>query len=107
MRKLGLGMTLAVPLLFPPLAANDGPAKAGAFIGWCKDHAGGCADRIGSVEDSLVSNRDARYCAPVDGNIADGIAKVQLWLGAHAEESARDTDAAIADGWIALYPCKA
>jgi hypothetical protein len=100
-------MTLAVPLLFPPLGANDGPAKAGEFVNWCKDHAGPCADRIGSVEDSLVANRDKRYCAPKDGNVTDGIAKVQAWLAAHPEVSARDTDAAIADGWAALYPCQA
>jgi hypothetical protein len=107
MRKLGFGMTLAVPLLFPPLAADDGPAKAGEFVAWCNDHAGGCADRIGSVEDSLVASRDKRYCAPKDGNVTDGIAKVHGWLAAHPEMNARDTDAAIADGWVALFPCQA
>jgi hypothetical protein len=106
-RKLGFGITLAVPLLFPPLSANDGPAKAGEFVAWCQDHAGSCADRIGSVEDALVASRDRRYCAPKDGNITDGIAKVRAWLAAHPEVSARDTDAAIADGWASLYPCSA
>jgi hypothetical protein len=107
MRKLGFGMTLAVPLLFPPLGADDGPTKAGDFVTWCKDHTGPCADRIGSVEDFLVANRDRRYCAPKDGNITDGIAKVQSWLASHPELGTRDTDAAIAEGWAALYPCSA
>lgn len=107
MRKLGFGMTLAVPLLFPPLGASDGPARAGDFVAWCKDHSGGCADRIGSVEDSLMAKADARYCPPVDGDVTGGVTKVQAWLAQHPEESARDTDLAITDGWIALYPCKA
>jgi hypothetical protein len=98
---------LAVPLLFPPLGAADGPAKAGDFVTWCRDHAGGCADRIGSVEDVLVSKPDGRYCAPKDGDVTAGITKVEAWLAAHPEVHGRDTDAAIADGWIALYPCSA
>ena len=102
-----LHFALAVPLLFPPLAANDGPAQTGEFLAWCKDHAGGCADRIGSVEDELMAKADSRYCAPTDGNITDGIMKVQSWLAMHPEENVRDTDTAIADAWVGLYPCRA
>jgi hypothetical protein len=107
MRLRKLPLLFAVPLLFPPLDASDGPSKAGEFVVWCKDHTGPCADRIGSVEDALVSKPDQRYCAPKDGNITDGIAKVQAWLGAHSEINTRDTDAAITEAWIALYPCRA
>jgi hypothetical protein len=107
MRKWKYGVVLAVPVLFPPLGGTDGPAKTGDFLAWCKDHAGACEDRIATVETSLVADADKRYCAPADYDVAGGIPKVQAWLGEHAEENGRDTDAAITDAWIALHPCKA
>jgi hypothetical protein len=107
MRRWMLGTVLALPVLFPPLGGADGPAKTGDFLAWCKDHGGACQDRIATVETSLVADADRRYCAPVDGNVTAGISKVQSWLDAHPQESPRETDAAITDAWIALYPCKA
>lgn len=100
------GALFAVPLLFPPLGASDGPAKAGEFLAWCKDHGGACADRIATVENSLVADQDKRFCAPADGNVTDGVTRVQTWLAEHPEQNARDTESAITDAWIALYPCK-
>ncbi len=107
MKKWYFGPLLAVPLLFPPLGGSDGPAKTGDFLAWCRDHAGECDDRIATVETTFVANADKRYCAPADYDVTGGIAKVEDWLAAHAEEGARETESAIADGWIALHPCKA
>lgn len=95
----------AVPLLFPPLATSDGPAKTGEFLAWCRLHNGACSDRIAGVENSLVADQDKRFCAPADGNVTAGVAKVQAWLAAHPETSTLSTDVAITNAWIALYPC--
>lgn len=99
------GALLAVPLLFPPLGGTDGPARTQEFLAWCTNHSGACSDRIATIETNLVASADKRFCAPSDGNVTAGIAKVERWLADHPDERDRATDSAIADGWISLYPC--
>jgi hypothetical protein len=85
----------------------DFDMKTAEFIQACVGDPKGCHARMSSAEGFIENQRGKTYCPPLAMNWDAATVQLMIsWLSDHPQLGNVKTDDAIAQGLLAIYPCK-